>query len=175
MTAQRLATFAPNDVTVIITQESTGTAHIVSGFSEDSIVTIERVAETFTMYTGADNTSTRIYNANKSANITIALQQTSLSNDILSQLYLNDAASRNSSGLFSIHIKDLSGRSDYFSDDAFIGVVPNSSFANSMQTREWVIRAHNLDTYVGGNSVFTPEDQATLVGLGGTVDARWAA
>ncbi len=173
MTAQRLATFAPNDVTIIVSQPSSGISHILSGFSEDSIVQIERNAETYTMYTGADNTSTRIYNANKSAKLTISLQQTSGSNDILSQLYANDAASRNSEGLFSVHVKDLSGRSDYFSDDAYIGVVPNSQFANSMQTRDWVIHAHNLETVIGGNAIFTPEDRATLAALGNVVDARW--
>jgi len=175
MAVQRLATFAPNDVTVVLTQRDTGIAHIVSGFSEDSIVNIERIAETFTMYTGADNTSTRIYNANKSATVTLSLQQTSASNDILSALYQNDAASRNSTGLFSLQISDASGRSRYFSDDAYIGVVPNSSFANSMQTRDWVIQAHNLDTYIGGNAILSPEDQDTLSALGFTVDQRWIA
>ena len=102
MATQRLATFAPNDVNVVITQSSSGIAHIVSGYSEDSMVNIERTAETYTMYTGADNTSTRIYNANKSASITVSLAQTSATNDIFSLLYANDSASRNSSGLFSI-------------------------------------------------------------------------
>ena len=175
MANQRLATFAPNDVNVVITQDSTGIAHIVSGYSEDSIVNIERNAETFTMYTGADNTSTRIYNANKSAVITLSLQQTSASNDILSLLYANDSASRNSSGLFSLQISDSSGRSRYFSDDAYVGVVPNSAFANSMQTRDWVIHAHNLDTYIGGNALLSPEDQDVITTLGGTIDAKWIA
>lgn len=173
MATQRLATFAPNDVNVVITQTSSGIAHIVSGYSEDSIVNIERVAETFTMYTGADNTSTRIYNANKSAMVTLSLQQTSASNDILSLLYSNDAASRNSSGLFSLQISDASGRSRYFSDDAYVGVVPNSGFANSMQTRDWVLHAHNLDTYIGGNAVLSPEDQDVITTLGGSIDAKW--
>lgn len=175
MTQQRLSTFAPNDVTIIISQPSTGISHEVSGFSEDSIVQIERVAETFTLYTGADNTSTRIYNANNSAKLTFSLQQTSASNDIFSALYHNDAASRNSTGLFSIQIKDNSGRSNYFSDDAYIGVVPNSNFSNSMQTREWVIHAHNLQTDIGGNGIISPEDQATLAALGVTVDPRWVS
>lgn len=173
MATQRLATFAPNDVNVVITQRSSGIAHIVSGYSEDSIVNIERVAETFTMYTGADNTSTRIYNANKSATVTLSLQQTSASNDILSLLYANDSASRNSSGLFSLQISDASGRSRYFSDDAYVGVVPNSAFANSMQTRDWVLHAHNLDTYIGGNAVLSPEDQDVIAVLGGSIDAKW--
>lgn len=173
MTTQRLATFAPNDVTVVITQRSSGIAHIVSGYSEDSIVNIERTAETFTMYTGADNTSTRIYNANKSATVTLSLQQTSASNDILSLLYANDSATRNSSGLFSLQISDSSGRSRYFSDDAYVGVVPNSQFGNSMQVRDWVLHAHNLDTYIGGNAILSPEDQDTIATLGGVVDGKW--
>lgn len=173
MATQRLATFAPNDVNVVITQRSSGIAHIVSGYSEDSIVNIERTAETFTMYTGADNTSTRIYNANKSATITLSLQQTSASNDILTLLYSNDSASRNSSGLFSLQISDASGRSRYFSDDAYVGVVPNSAFGNSMQTRDWVLHAHNLDTYIGGNAVLSPEDQDVITTLGGSIDAKW--
>jgi len=173
MSTQRLATFAPNDVTVVITQRSSGIAHIVSGYSEDSIVNIERTAETFTMYTGADNTSTRIYNANKSATVTLSLQQTSSSNDILSLLYANDSNSRNSSGLFSLQISDSSGRSRYFSDDAYVGVVPNSQFGNSMQVRDWVLHAHNLDTYIGGNAILSPEDQDTIATLGGVVDGKW--
>ncbi len=175
MAVQRLATFAPNDVTVVITQRSTGIAHIVSGFSEDSIVNIERSAETYALYTGADNTSTRVYNANKSATITLSLQQTSGSNDILSALYANDSATRNSSGLFTLQVSDASGRSRYFSDDAYIGVVPDSAFANSMQTRDWVIQAHNLDTYIGGNAILSPEDQDTLTSLGFNVDSKWIA
>lgn len=173
MTTQRVATYSPNDLTIIISQESSGISHVCSGFSEDSIVQIERNAETFTMYTGADNYSTRIYNANNSAKVTLSVQQSSATNDILSRMYQNDAASRNSSGLFSITIKDNSGRSTYFSDDAYIGVVPNSNFSNSMQTRDWVIHAHNLETLIGGNGLISPEDQATLAALGTTVDTRW--
>jgi hypothetical protein len=173
MATQRLATFSPNDVTVVITQPSSGIAHIVSGYSEDSIVNIERNAETFTLYTGADNTSTRIYNANKSATVTLSLQQTSASNDILSLLYANDSATRNASGLFSLQISDASGRSRFFSDDAYVGVVPNTAFANSMQTRDWVLHAHNLDTYIGGNAILSPDDQDVITTLGGSIDAKW--
>lgn len=173
MTQQRVSTYAPNDITIVISQESSGISHIASGYSEDSIVQVERNAETFTMYTGADNYSTRVFNANNSAKITLSLQQTSATNDVLTQIYKNDVATRNSTGMFSIHIKDNSGRSDYFSDDAYIGVVPNSNFNNSMQTREWVIHAHNLETLIGGNGTISPEDQATLAALGDVVDVRW--
>ncbi len=172
--AQTLATYSPNDITIILSQESTGVTHIVSGFSEDSIVSIERNSDTFELYTGADDTNTRIYKANTSATLTLPLQQTSNSNDILSQLYINDKNSRNSSGLFSITVKDNSGRSTYFSAEAYIAVVPSSEFGNSMQTREWQIQAVRLEQFIGGNSSLSAEDQGVLGQLGYTVDPRWA-
>lgn len=171
MTTQRLATFAPNDVSIIVTQASSGIAHQINQYSEDSIVNIEWNSPTYTLYTGADNTGTRVYNASNSATLTISLQQTSASNDVLSQLFANDG--RNSDGLFSIQVKDASGRSTYFSDDAYIGVRPNAGFSNSMMTREWVIHAFNLDGFAGGNAIVTPEDQNTIETLGGTLAAKW--
>lgn len=175
MASNSLATFAPNDVTIVLSQGSSGVTHILSGFSEDSIISIERNSDTFELYTGADDTNTRIYKANTSATFTIPLQQTSNSNDILTALYVNDKNSRDSSGLFSITVKDNSGRSNYFAAEAYIAVVPGSEFGNSMQLREWVIHAVRLETYIGGNSKFSAEDESTLVTLGVTPDARWSS
>lgn len=167
------STFSPQDVTIVIAQGNF--SHIVSGFSEDSIVTVERNSDTFSLYTGADDTNTRIYQPNTSSNIMIPLQQTSNSNDILSQLYLNDKAARDSSGMFSITIKDNSGRSLFFAEEAFIARVPDASFGNTMQLREWQIQAVRLDVNFGGNAKFTPEDAASLEQLGGNIEDQWRA
>lgn len=169
MTSTRLSTYAPNQVTIVVSQDDW--THVVSQYSEDSIVTIERNAETFTLYTGADDTSTRIFNANSSGNITIALQQTSASNDVFNAIYERDRGTRN--GLFNITVRDNSGRSEYYAEEAYIGVIPNSAFANSMQTREWVIHAPRLDHVIGGNSLVSDEDKATLNALGVDVGPRW--
>lgn len=171
---ERLKTYAPNQVSVILTHGATGITHIVTGFSEDSIVSIERNADTFTMYRGADDTKTRIYNSDSSATITVPLQQTSNSNDIFTQLYEYDRARLNSDGLFSLQIKDLTGRSVYYSDEAYIAIVPNSAFSNSMELREWVIHAASLNTYIGGNSRFSEDDANSVTALDGTVDPQWA-
>lgn len=167
----RLATYAPNDVVVVITQQSTGLSHIVGQYSEDAIVTVDRNADTFTLYTGADNTNTRIYNANTSGTITLTLQQTSTSNDMLFSLYEQDRQSRN--GLFSISVSDKSGRSTYFAEEAYIGIVPSSAFSNSMNTRDWVIHAPNLVTEIGGNNPVSTEDALGLEQLGRPVAAKW--
>ena len=170
---ERLKTYSPNAVSVILTHGATGIVHTVTGFSEGSIVSIDRNAETFTMYRGADDTKTRIYNSDTSATITIPLQQTSNSNDIFTYLYEYDRVRLNSDGLFSIQIKDLTGRSIYYSDEAYIGNVPSSAFANEMQLREWVIHAASLNTVIGGNSRFSEDDANSVVALGGNVLPQW--
>lgn len=171
--SERLKTYAPNQVSVIITHEATGISHTVTGFSEESIVSIERNAETFTLYRGADDSKTRIFNSDSSAAITVPLQQTSNSNDIFSNLYEYDRQRLNSDGLFSIQIKDLTGRSTYYSDEAYIAIVPGSNFSNAMELREWVIHAASLDTYIGGNSRFSSNDQTSLDAFGVTIDDKW--
>jgi len=171
MASKYTSTFSPQDVTIVISQGAF--SHIVSGFSEDSIVSVERNSDTYSLYTGADDTNTRIYQANTSAMVTLPLQQTSNSNDVLSQLYANDKASRDSSGLFSLTVKDNSGRSVFFAEEAFIAVVPNASYGNTMQLREWQIQAVRLDATFGGNAKFTPEDADSFEQLGGVVEDKW--
>ena len=136
-------------------------------------MSVERNSDTFSLYTGADDTNSRIYQPNTTAMVTLPLQQTSNSNDILSQLYLNDAASRDSSGIFSLTVKDNSGRSIFFAEEAFIAVVPNASFGNTMQLREWQLQAVRLTAVFGGNAKFSPEDADSFEQLGGTVEDKW--
>lgn len=171
MASTQTATFSPYDVTIVITKGDV--SHVVSGFSEDSIVTVDQVMPRFDLYTGADNTNTRIHKNNTSATITIPLTQTSNSNDVLTLLHKLDVAQRNSDGMFSLLIKDNSGRSVFSAFEAFIAVIPSASFGNSMQLREWVIQAVNVDTYLGGNGKFDPADADSVAALGGTVDDFW--
>lgn len=169
----RTATYAPNEVSVIITQASTGLVHLVAGYSEDSIVAVDRNSDTFSMYKGADDTATRIYNADSALQMTLSLQQTAETNDILTALYKNDKTSRDA--MFSILVKDNSGRSFFFAEEAYIAVLPNAQYSNSMQTREWTIHAPNSDMVIGGNARLSPSAQAALESLGVSIDPQWAA
>lgn len=173
MNTSRVATLSPTDVTVVISQA--GFTHVVSGYMEDSNITVERGSDSYEKHTGIDNKTSRIYKADKSGMVTINLAQTSVSNDVLDLLQRNDAAARNSSGLFSITVKDGSGRSVYHSLEAWISKVPNSAFGSSMQMREWVIQAAEMTSIIGGNGKVSAEDVATIEALGGTVAADWVA
>lgn len=174
MATSTLATFAPNDVTIIISQASTGVSHTVSGFAADSIVSVERDSEAFAMHTGADNTATRIYLPNTSGKITISLAQTSNSNDVLTWLYNHDLSVLNAKGLFSITVKDNSGRTSFYSVESYIGMIPHAAFGTSMQNREWVIHGRDLQMNLGGNNPFNNADAAAVTSLGGAIDPAWA-
>lgn len=173
MTTSRVATLSPIDVTVVISQA--GFTHVVSGYMEDSNITVERGSDSYEKHTGIDNKTSRIYKADKSGMVTLSLAQTSVSNDVLDLLQRNDAAARNSSGLFSITVKDASGRSVYHSLEAWVGKVPNSAFGSGMQGREWQIQAAEMTSFIGGNGKVSAEDVATIEALGGTVAADWVA
>lgn len=173
MTTSRVATLSPIDVTVVISQS--GFTHVVSGYAEDSNIMVERGSDSFEKHVGIDNKTSRVYKSDKSGMITLSLAQTSVSNDVLDLLQRNDAAARNSSGLFSVTVKDGSGRSVYHSLEAWISKVPNSAFGSSMQMREWVIQAAEMTSIIGGNGKVSAEDVATIEALGGTVAADWVA
>lgn len=166
-----LSTFAPNELSIVLL--GNGWQHVLSGFAEDSIVSIERQSDTFNMYVGADDTPTRIYQANTAMMVTASLAQTSESNDVLSAVYNKDRETRD--GLFSILVVDNSGRSRYFAEEAYVGNVPNTSYGNSMQVFEWVIHAPKSDINIGGNSKLSASVQATLTALGVVVAPQWTA
>lgn len=173
MALQNLATYSPLDVVVIITQASTNFSHQVVGFMSDSFVTVARDSDTFDHETGVDDFSTRVYHSNKSGKITLSLQQSSPSNDVLTALHNRDVALRNNSGLFEITVKDGSGRSVYTSQEAYIGKVPDSAFGSGVQAREWVINATRVQSLIGGNSLVNPEDVDALGALDTTIAPEW--
>jgi len=169
----RINTYSPIDVVVIIQQKATGVVHQVSGFADDSQINIERGQDTWKKYVGVDNDTTRTYSADESGMATLSLAQTSSSNDVLYNLYNYDKNTRNGQGLFSVTIKDASGRSIMFAKSAWIGVVPNQQFGADVNTRDWVIHCASMVDIIGGNGLFTAGDASNIEKLGGTVASEW--
>jgi len=172
--SDNLNIYSPNEITVVLTRAD-GFSHVVGGYSEDAMISVEPSAEALTLYTSADNKSTLLFNSNNSATVMITLNQTSASNDIFSALYEEMRQSKNASKLFSVMIKDLNGRSMYECAQAFIGKRPNASYANSMQNRDWTLLCPDMRQNSGGNARFSPADQAAVELLGVTVEDRWAS
>lgn len=170
-----LATYDPTKVTIVIDwEDGNGTnSHVITGVSEDTIVSIER-QDAWNESVGAYGNTTRIYNPVwDKANITIPLQQTSESNDVMNYLFQRDIESVSSNFLFSITVKDTSGRSLHYGYEAYVAVKPNATYGNTMNMREWVVRVNKLEDKMGGNSKVDSALAQEVASLGGTIDPSW--
>lgn len=172
MADTNLGTFSPEDVIITITHPQF--THIISGYADGTFVSIERAMEASTLYQGADNSGGRVLHSNKSGTITLTLHQFSASNDVLSQLHLNDMAARDNTWLFNITVQDGTGRSKFYARQCFINNLPVAGFGNDVETRDWILQAVELNQYIGGNGQFTPDTADALTDLGGTFDPKWA-
>lgn len=136
-------TYSPKDISVIVA----GT--IITGFAEDSFLSVERASDAFTKVVGADGEVARTASADRSGMITLTLIQTSASNDILSALQLADEISL--AGKFPVMVKDNLGTSLYISGTAWIQKVSDAEYGAEIGDREWVIECADLSLLVGGN------------------------
>ena len=169
----RVASYSPEDVVVVISQKSTGLVWQVSGYMEDSNINFERESEGWMKHVGIDNNTTLVHKANTSGSLTLSLAQSSSSNYVFQNLYDYHDRVRSVDGLFTVMVKDTTGLSIIFSDNCWIGKMPNQQFGSSVQGREWVIDMAATKNTVGGNMKFTPEEVANIEKLGGTVAAEW--
>jgi Protein of unknown function (DUF3277) len=120
----------------------------MNGFAEDSMISIEMEDPQYVVSTDISGAPTR-FKVNKSiAKVTIRLTQASPSNDLLSSYVEADRV--NNAGVFPLMIKDNNGTSLFTSTAAFVEQVPSMEFANENKNREWVIKATNVNKFIGG-------------------------
>lgn len=167
-----LGNYSPEDVVMIISNDVFG-SYTISGMADGTFISYERSVDRATLYVGADLTSARVLRRNKSGTVTLTLHQSAESNDVLSMIALRDEEAHDNSYLFSVTIKDLSGRSVFFAPEAFIGNDPMTSYSTDLETREWTITVTSVERHTGGNAKVNPEVEATLQTLGYTVEDKW--
>lgn len=119
-------------------------AAVISGFDEESAISIEFPNDKFEMVQGGDgNDSTRSYNPNwDMANITITLQDSSTSNQSLSISALLDNAVLTGTAQFTA--KNVITGQGYTGADAFITKQPDAEIGRNSTTREWNITVPHL-------------------------------
>lgn len=121
----------------------------ISGYAEDSFISVERDEDAFELSVGANGEGTRSKSNNKSGTITMTLAQSSDSNVILSGFAQADELAN--SGVFPVLIKDNSGKSLHFAATAWIQKIAPAEYAAASGEREWVIRTDDLQSFIGGN------------------------
>lgn len=146
-----LYSFDPKQLSIIVGP------YIIKGFSE-SMVTITKNAEAFTMVVGADGEATRVKSNDGSATITLTLQQGSPSNNDLS--LIANADQLLNAGVFPLSIKDNLGTTLAIAATCFISKLPDVTFGKTQNDRSWSIMTDNLVMFVGGAGSTTANYQA---------------
>ncbi len=114
-------------------------------------ITIARSTEGFKPIRGIRGKHTRVRNIDTSCTITVPILQTSMSNDVMSEIHRLDLL--NGTGRIALTISDLSGTGVFSSIEAYVLGYPEVVYSGEFEYRKWVIFAQSTDTYtVGGNA-----------------------
>ncbi len=121
------------------------------GFVDGTFLTVEMDEDAFSKVSGADGETARSKSNNTGAAATLALLQTSTSNDVLSGIYLADRLSN--SGVVPILVKDSLGTTILFSAEGWIKKPAPAVFAKEISNRDWVFDLSTVDIFIGGNDL----------------------
>lgn len=135
-------TYAPSDVTIIL-----------CGYTLGGIISVELQwnSRPFTFHRGIRGVHTRTFNKDMNATIRLECQQTSVTNDVLSQIITQDR--RNKSARLDVVVKDTGGTTMYQANQAYIPAYPSVKLSKGFENRVWEIEVFDFtDVSVGGNS-----------------------
>lgn len=128
--------------------------HIITGFSEGSMVTIERDEAAWTLAVGAKGTTTRVHNANENGVITVNLQQNSPSNEVLGAFFrLDDPRRGVNLGVGDALVKEMNSTLLARSANAWVVGIPTMSRAKDFGGLEWKIACSPLKVDGFGSQV----------------------
>ena len=111
--------------------------HIVTGFADDSFITIEPQGDGTTAVVGADGEIVRSIDPSNMFTLKLAVQQTSPTNKFLQSMY--DADKKDGNGTFSVLIKDILGNNKFSADTAWVNKPASFVRGKTAQNREWEI------------------------------------
>ncbi len=124
-------TYSPDQVLIALG------AHSVTGYADDSFISIESSSDGVTKKTGCDGEIVRSISPDHSFKITLTLLQTSDTNAWLQEQYNRDQ--KTGDGIFPVLIKDLKGGLLFSADEAWAVKPANRGFGKEASNREWQI------------------------------------
>jgi hypothetical protein len=137
------STYNPKSLQVVIG------GHIVTGLADGTSVKYKYNNDAVKIKVGTGGAAARALSADLSGKITITLLQTSASNEFLSSLAASDRLLGD--GVAPVMIKDVSGSSVATAAQAWVATVPEVSYSDDIETREWVLETGELLIDVGAN------------------------
>ena len=111
--------------------------HTVTGYAEDSFVTIDQNGEGTTKVVGCDGEVARSLSPDKTHTVKVSLLQTSDSNKFFNKVRKLDMETGD--GIFPLMITDLRGGLLFQASEAWITKDPTRTYGKTTQNREWQI------------------------------------
>lgn len=125
----KIKTYNPKEVTVALGN------HIVSGFADDSFVTIDPNGDGVTKKVGCDGEIVRSISPDDTYIVKLSLLQTSDTNSYLQERLAKDR--KDGSGMFPIIVKDLKGGLVFSTDAAWPKGPASRGYGKEAGNREW--------------------------------------
>lgn len=123
----------------------------MQGYAEETFLELAPMADRVLSKSGADGEVARAINTDRRHTLTITLQQTSPSNDVLSGLAAADDLTCGGAA-FPVLVQDLCGRTMFAAASAWVSKTPPVVFGREVQDRVWEITTGNPTAYfIGGN------------------------
>lgn len=124
-------TYNPKEVTIAFGN------HIVTGYADDSFITIDPNGDGVTKKVGCDGEIVRSISPDKTYIVKLAVLQTSPTNDFLQKKFDKDI--KDGKGFFPVLIKDLKGGLKFSTDYAWCAKPASRGFGKESSNREWEI------------------------------------
>ena len=111
--------------------------HAVSGYAEDSFISIDANGDGIMKKVGCDGEVSRAVSPDNTYTVKIALMQGSPSNKFFQGMYEKDRTSGDA--IFPLLIKDLTGGVLFSADSAWVGKSASRGYGKDTTNREWEI------------------------------------
>ena len=122
--AGKVKTYNPKDVNIVIG------SHIVTGYAEDSFVSIEPSGDGTTKKIGADGEVTRSISPDKTYAVKVTVDQMSESNSYFQDLYNRDQ--QTGDAIESLMIQDMKGGMLFSADEAWVPKPATRGFGKAL-------------------------------------------
>ena len=124
---------------------------LISGYAEDTFSVVEPSSDTFDKSVGASGEVSRVEKADRTGRMTLTLQQTSPSNEVLTGFHLADRQTL--SGTLPFLLKDNNGNTLISAEHAWIMRLPDAGYNQEIGTREWIIDFDEMFALYGENNL----------------------
>ena len=115
--------------------------HIVSGYADDSMITVEFAGDGTSYVSGADGEIVRSIDPTEIYTLKMSLQQTSRTNEYLQNMYDRDR--NDGGGTFSVNVNDILGREKFVGGMAWVTKPASWVRGKTQNNREWELVVAN--------------------------------